>query len=146
MRLHFHLHLHFKAPPRRFQIHCIRQHPVNFTGLAGIVNTTVYMTEPIFTGIGHGKLFLSLTLASQWRHNELDGVSSHLRLGCLLNRLFRHRSKKISKLRVTGLYAGGIQQWQVNSPHKGSVMRKMFPFDDGIMGKHDKTLCIFHRI
>ena len=25
---------------------------VNFTGLAGIVNTTVYMTEPIFTGLG----------------------------------------------------------------------------------------------
>ena len=25
---------------------------------------------------------------------------------CLLNRLFRHRSKKAAKLRVTGLYAG----------------------------------------
>ena len=39
----------------------------------------------------------------QWRHNERDGVSSHQRLDGLLNHLFRRRSKKTSKLRVTGL-------------------------------------------
>ena len=39
----------------------------------------------------------------QWRHNERDGVSNHQRLDCLLNRLFRGRSKKTLKLRVTGL-------------------------------------------
>ena len=38
----------------------------------------------------------------QWRHNERDCVSNHRRLDCLLNRLFRCRSKKTSKLRVTG--------------------------------------------
>ena len=42
----------------------------------------------------------------QWRHNERDAVSTHRRLDCLLNRLFRRRSKKISKLRVTGLCEG----------------------------------------
>ena len=42
----------------------------------------------------------------QWRHNGLDGGSNHRRLDCLLNRLFRRRSKKISKLRVTGLCDG----------------------------------------
>ena len=39
----------------------------------------------------------------EWRHNEWDGVSNHRRIGCLLNRLFRRRSKKTSKLLVTGL-------------------------------------------
>ena len=39
----------------------------------------------------------------QWRHNEHDGVSSHQPHDCLLNRVFRHRSNKTSKLRVTGL-------------------------------------------
>ena len=39
----------------------------------------------------------------QWRHNGCNGVSNHQCLDCLLNRLFRHRSKKIWKLRVTGL-------------------------------------------
>ena len=27
-----------------------------------------------------------------------------------------------------------IQRWPVNSPDKGPVTRKMFPFDDAIMG------------
>ena len=38
-----------------------------------------------------------------WRHNEREGVSNHRRLDCVLNRLFRRRSKKTSKVRVTGL-------------------------------------------
>ena len=38
----------------------------------------------------------------QWRHNRNDSVSNHQPL----DRLFRHRSKKASKLRVTGLCAG----------------------------------------
>ena len=42
----------------------------------------------------------------QWRHNEHDGVSNPQSRGYLLNRLFRHRSKKTSKLRVTGLCVG----------------------------------------
>ena len=29
----------------------------------------------------------------------------------------------------------GIHRWPVNSPHKGPVTRKMFPFDDVIMNK-----------
>ena len=41
------------------------------------------------------------TASLQWRHNGCDGVSNHQPHDCLLNRLFRHRSKKISKLRVT---------------------------------------------
>ena len=40
----------------------------------------------------------------QWRHNGLDGVSNHQPHHCLLNHLFWRRSKKTSKLRVTGLW------------------------------------------
>ena len=67
-----------------------------------------------------------------WRHNDHDGVPNHQSHGCLLNRLFRLRSKKTSKLRVTGLCVGN-SPGPVNSPHKGPVTRKMFPFDDVIM-------------
>ena len=42
-------------------------------------------------------------MASKWRVN---GVSNHRRPGCLLNWLFRRRSKKTSKLSVTGLRGG----------------------------------------
>ena len=31
-------------------------------------------------------------------------------------------------------FVRGIHRWPVDSPHKGSVTRKMFPFDDVIMG------------
>ena len=62
----------------------------------------------------------------QWRHNGRDSVSNHQTHDCLLKGLFRHRSKKTWRLRVTGLCAG-------NSPHKWPVTRKMFPFDDVIM-------------
>ena len=55
----------------------------------------------------------------QWRHNGRDSISNHQPHVCFLNRLFRHRSKKTSKLRVTGLCAG-------NSPHKWPVTRKSF--------------------
>ena len=52
--------------------------------------------------------------ALQWRHNDRGGLLIHQRLHCLLNRLFRRRSKKTSKLCVTGicelnaLVAGGF--------------------------------------
>ena len=67
----------------------------------------------------------------QCRHNGLDGVSNHQPHHCSLNRLFWRRSKKTSKLRVTGLCAG-IHRGPVNSPHKWPVKQKMFPFDDVI--------------
>ena len=77
-------------------------------------------------------LSLEVPWALQWRHNNHDSVSNHQPQGCLLNRLFRRRSMKTSKLRVTGLCVGN-SPGPVNSPHKGPVTRKMFPFDDVIM-------------
>ena len=68
----------------------------------------------------------------RWRQNGLDSVSNHQPHDCLLNRLFRRRSNKTSKLRVTG-HCAGNSPGPVNSPHKGPVTRKMFPFDDVIM-------------
>ena len=39
-------------------------------------------------------------------------------------------------------FVQGIHRWPVNSPHKGPVMRKMFPFDDVIMYSiHSLSLC-----
>ena len=68
----------------------------------------------------------------QWRHNGHDSISNHQPHDCLLNPLFRRRSKKTSKLRVTG-FVRGIHRGPVNSPHKWPVTRKMFPIDDVIM-------------
>ena len=56
--------------------------------------------------------------ALHWRHNGHDSVSNHQPHECLLNRLFRRRSNKISKLHVTGLCAG-------NSPETGEFPAQM---------------------
>ena len=61
-----------------------------------------------------------------------NSISNHQPHDCLLNRLFKRRSKKTSKLCVTGLCAG-IFRGPVNSPHKWRVTRKMFPTDDVII-------------
>ena len=72
----------------------------------------------------------------QWLHNGRDSVSNNQLHDCLLNRLFRRRSKKTSKLRATGLCEG-------NSPKTGEFPAvpgefpaqmasnaEMSPFDD----------------
>ena len=61
---------------------------------------------------------ITISNTLQWRHNERDGVSNHQSHEGLLNRLFRRKSKKTSKLRVTGLCAG-------NSPETGEFPAQM---------------------
>ena len=68
---------------------------------------------------------LIVSSALQWRHNEYVSVSNHQHLDCLFNRLFRLRSKKTSKLCVTGLSEG-------NSPVTG----------DSIWWRHQAWLCV----
>ena len=66
-----------------------------------------------------------LNASLQWRYDERGGVSNHQRLDCLLDRLFRRRSKK-HQGSASLVFVRGIQRWPVNSPHKGPVTRKCF--------------------
>ena len=61
----------------------------------------------------------------RWRHNDHAGVSNHQPHGCLLNRLFRRKSKKTSKLRVTGLCAR-------NSPGTGEFPAQMASYAENV--------------
>ena len=72
--------------------------------------------------------------ALRWRHNEQDSVSNHQPHHCLLNRLLRADQSSASLAFVRGIHRG-----PVNSPHKWPVTRKMFPFDDVIMGRHNDS-------
>ena len=67
-----------------------------------------------------------------WRHNGSDGISNHQPYDCLLNRLFGRRSKKTSKLRVTGLCvenSPGTDEF----PAQMASNAKSVSFDDVIM-------------
>ena len=65
-----------------------------------------------------------------WRHDGHNGVSNHQPNDCLLNRLFSRTSKKTS---ASLSFLWEINRWSMNSPHKRSVTRKMFPFYDIIV-------------
>ena len=83
-------------------------------------NTICCMTKignDIITRPRSGQLHVPISSCMEseplrWRHNGRDGVSNHQPHHCLLNHLFRRRSKKTSKIRVTGLCTG-------NSPVTG---------------------------
>ena len=53
-----------------------------------------------------GHRFKTRWAITNYSQNEHNGVSNHWCLECFLIRLFMRRSKKTSKLRITGLYDG----------------------------------------
>ena len=79
-------------------------------------------------------VFYSISL--QWRHNGHDGVSNLQPHYCLLNGLFRCRSKKTSKLRITGLCVA-------NSPVTGEFPAQMVSNAEkvSIWWRHHAYLC-----
>ena len=102
-----------------------------FTGLASqTILTLHYLTQWISKGhmfrlLGSCWLWCQEIWGHQhglvpllWRHNGHNGISNHQPHGCLLNRLFIHKSKKTSKLRVIGLCVG-------NSPVTGEFPTQM---------------------
>ena len=94
----------------------------------------IYFEALPYRGFNSGKqssTYHSLYPTLQWRHNGHDSVSIYQPHDCLLNGLFRCRSKK-TKLRATSLCDGNSPETG-DSPHKGPVTRNMFPFDDDIM-------------
>ena len=68
----------------------------------------------------------------QWRHNQRDGVSNHRRLGCLFN-LCSCADERKHQSSLSLAFFREIQWSPVDSPHRGPVKGKMFPFDDVIM-------------
>ena len=63
-----------------------------------------------------------ILLSLQWRHIE---HASQITLSSTDQ--WKHQCS------ASLAFVRGIHQWPLDSPHKGPVMRKMFPFDDVIM-------------
>ena len=97
------------------------------------------IAPPHFWRFVRGDRFIShkRSMTLQWRHNERDGVSNYQPHDCLLNYLFRLRSKKTSKL--TGLCVG-------NSPVTGefSAHRANNAENASIWWRHHEYEKCFH--
>ena len=98
----------------------------------GIHRSSVYS---LHKGQRSGALMFSLMCA--WKKR----LSKHQPRDCLLNRLFRRRSKKTSKLRVTGLCEGRNSSvtcvnW-VNNREAGDLRRHRAHYDVTVMNNHN---------
>ena len=110
-----------------------------------IVQSILFISDTVTHFTSHWILFLALAILLsfygpiplQWRYNGRDGVPNHQPRDCLLNRLFRRRSKKTSKLRVTDLCVG-------NSPGTGEFRAQMASNAENvsISWRHHDTLHI----
>ena len=88
-------------------------------------DTNMMITKPSRVLVLHAASADTMLTTLQWRHNGRDSVSDHQAHHCLLNCLFRHRSKKTSRLCVTGLCAG-------NSPGTGEFPAQMASYAENV--------------
>ena len=64
----------------------------------------------------------------------MNAVASQITsLAIVYSTVFSCAYKKKNKNSAPLAFVGGIHRWPVNSPHKGPVTRKMFPFDDVVV-------------
>ena len=106
---------------------------INYDTIMGIVGFITRSFHKHHQGLRTFKWEAMVSL--QWRHNKHDCVSNHKPRDCLLNRLFRRRSKKTSKPGVTGLGEGTGE-----FPSQRASNAKMFPFDEVIMSYNQNIL------
>ena len=116
----FHYHGCWQHGDERNQVsssyyNVIASHNVTESALLGLYGSEVMSTRRI-----GGIIDLSL----QWRQSERHSVPNLWRLVCLLNRVFQALIKENTSL----AFVRAIYRWLVDSPHKGPVIRKMFPF------------------
>ena len=91
------------------------------------MNTTSFGCANVWCTVYH-EWILSL----QWRHNECDGSQiTGVSIICLTVCWGADQRKQPSSASLA--FVRGIHRSPVDSPHKGPVARKMFPFDDVIM-------------
>ena len=63
-----------------------------------------------------------------------DMASQITRLTIVYSAVYSDADQRKHQGSASLAFVRGIHRWPVNSPHKGPVTRKMFPFDDTIMG------------
>ena len=88
-------------------------------------------------------LALGQSYTLQWRHNERDSVSIQITsLTIVYSTVYSDVDQRKNQSSASLVVVRGIHWWPVNSPHKGPVTRKMFPFDDVIMNNSNRCQSI----
>ena len=74
------------------------------------------------------KLWYFITMTSSWVWWRFRSPASRL-----FTTIYSGADQRKHQSSASLAFVRGIHRWPVNSPHKGPVTRKMFPFDDVIM-------------
>ena len=72
---------------------------------------------------------MDITVMLQWARWRLTSPASRL----FTQPFSQAQINENTKANASLTSVRGIHRWPVNSPHKGPVTRKMFPFDDVLM-------------
>ena len=83
----------------------------------------------------HFLCMVSVLCSLRWRHNEFDGI-----VWIVCSTVCSGVDQREYQSSASLTFVRGIHLWPMDSPHKGPVTRKMFPFDDVIILR--KTNCI----
>ena len=81
------------------------------------------------------RYFMQKTLYKTHYNDVIMGAmaSQITSLTTVYSTVYSGADQKESQSSASLAFVQGIHSWPVNSPHKGPVMRKMFPFDDIIL-------------
>ena len=80
----------------------------------------------------HVSYEMVITMTSEWAQWHLKSPASRMFIQLFVQGEDQRKHQSSALLD----FVRGINQWPVNSPHKGPVMQKMFLFDDIIMVKN----------
>ena len=88
----------------------------------------------------NGLLALLLPVIAQYNDVIMSAVASQITsLTIVYWSVYSGADQRKHQSSASLAFVGGIHRWPVNSPHKGPVTRKMFPFDDVIMRMEEEV-------
>ena len=120
-------HFHWYLPLTEIPYLCDSQeNGIYMTSLSNI--PLIYFT---FVGILFVKCMYKRS-SLQWHHNEGNGVQI-TGVSIVCSTVFSVADQRKHQSSESLAFVRVIHRWPMDSPHKGPVTRKMFPFDDVIM-------------
>ena len=84
--------------------------------------------------VSHGLLFAVSTCKFIWHYDDVIMMAAQITsLTIVLSTIYSGTDERKHQSSSSLTFVRGIHRWPVNSPHKGTVTRKRFLFDDVIM-------------
>ena len=99
------------------------------------------ITGPLCEGNEHPLTQKTINTESQYNDVVMSSTASQITILMIVySTVYSGTDQRKHQSSASQAFVWGIHRWPVNSPHKGPVTRKIFPFDDVTMRFHAITL------